>query len=439
MQRHAHRREEGIALLLVLIALVLVAALATEVSQTAATQGRIGRNTMNDFLLRSAIEGRANICRAALKYDATNGESIDTESDDWSWKNKDTLSSWGERASDASSSSQGPDSSAYANTNVQIVAWIEDERAKVNLLGLSRPRETADFKNTYELLIRVIDEFREPWSSLDQSEADASEMVDDLTDWLEEQSDDDENPMPSVLSGRGRLQSINDLLRVPGGKWKKALLFDVLDPDADPESGTDYSSEGGTDAEWSRANGIPGLANYLTVHAESQANAPLRININTCSKVVLRALFDARDADLADDIIENRREGAEDPGDSTAPADSAGGAAGGGGAGADDESGYFKNKGQLTRVDGMANALDEYPRLNFFADTRSDVFSIRIVATMVTGTTEGSFGDDPDQQTGPRDITASYQYREVVQRTDQGFVTLFVERRHDPIYQQNNQ
>ncbi len=423
MKRHAHHREEGIALLLVLISLVLVAALATEVSQTAATQSRIGRNTMNDFLLRSAIEGRANICRAALKFDATNGESLDTEADDWAWHAHENLSSWGERASDSGSRSPGENSTAFTNTDVQIVAWVEDERAKVNLLGLSRPPNTPDFDHTKELLIRVIDEFRESWSSLDLTEADASEMVQDLIDWLEDQSDDDDNPMPAVLSGRGRLQSVTDLLRVPGGKWTKLILLDARDPDTDPEDEDDYGSGDTEGEEWSRRNGVPGLWNYLTVHAESQANAPLRINVNTCSKIVLRALFDERDADLADDIIEHRREGADDENDSAAES----------GGNGEDETGYFRNKGLLSRVESMPEALDEYPRLNFFADTRSDVFSIRIVATMVTGSVDGEFDDD-DDESGPRDIVASYQYREVVQRTDQGFVTLFVERRHDPNY-----
>ena len=61
-------------------------------------------------------------------------------------------------------------------------------------------------------------------------------------------------------------------------------------------------------------NGIPGLVNFITVHAEPQANAPLRININTARVEVLRALFDVRDGDLAEAIVENRQEGAgEDP------------------------------------------------------------------------------------------------------------------------------
>ena len=71
MKPTLRRREQGIALLLVLIAVVLIAALATEVSQTAATQHRVGRNAMNELLLRTAVDGRVHILRAALTYDAT--------------------------------------------------------------------------------------------------------------------------------------------------------------------------------------------------------------------------------------------------------------------------------------------------------------------------------------------------------------------------------
>ncbi len=421
MKPSFRNRERGIALLLVLIAVVLIAALATEVSQTAATQHRMGRNTINDFLLRTAVEGRAHILRAALEFDATSGNAIDTEDEDWSWYNREALSAWGERAADAVTESGSEEAVSYRNTDVQILAWCEDERAKINLLGLSRPRDTPEFRHTRDALIRLIDDYREAFSSLDLTESDAQEMVENLTDWLEDISEDDENPMPPVASGRGRLQAIDDLLRVPGGKWTYAALYDVLDPDRDENEDTDYGE--GSDGDFERTNGIPGLFRYLTVNAEPTANAPLRININTAPKAVLRALFDVRDADLADRILENRREGAGDSDEdaSAAPAE-------------DEDSGFFRNKGQLTRVEGMADSLNAYPRLDFFADTRSDVFSIHVIATMVTGSV-GADADPADPESdGPRDIVASYQYREVVQRTDNGFVTLYVERRHDPVY-----
>jgi len=425
MKTHRPSRERGIALLLVLIAVVLIAALATEVSQTAATQARVGRNAMNDLLLRTAVEGRAQILRAALRYDLSRADGIDTESDDWSWYNRETLSSWGERAGDATTVDPGEGAVAYSNTEVELQAWCEDERSKVNLLGLSRPQDSPEFKMTRELLVRLIDEFRDD-TNLDVDEGEARDMVDDLVEWLADTSEEDENPMPPVASGRGRLQSVDDLLRVPGGRWTRAILYDVKDPDLDPDEVAEEPQPGG-DADFERPNGIPGLLRYLTVHAESAANPALRINVNTAPTPVMRALFDPADRDLADAIIEHRREGVGEEDDGASAS------AGSGDTG--DETGFFSSKGQLTRVDGMAENLDQYPRLDFFADTRSDVYSLRVVATLVTGSFDPGQTSDVDEENPdtPRDIMAAYEYREVVQRTDQGLITLLVERRDDPI------
>ncbi len=423
LRRHSTRGRRGVALLMTLIALVLLAALALEVAQTAVTQDRVGKNTMYDFLLKSTVDGRVHILRSALRFDQTSGENLDTEADDWAWHSHDTLSNWGERSTDPPSGEEG--TVTYRNTDVKLQAWCEDERSKLNLLGLSRPEDTPERRFTRETLIRLIDEFREDYGDLDLTDSDGREMVEELEEWLRDQSDSEENPMPDVPTGRGRLQSVDDLLRVPGGRWKRSVLYDVQDPDYDPEEGDDLQAEGG-DQEWSRQNGIPGLINYLTVHAESTQNAPLRININTVGKPLLRALFDSTDADLADDIIEHRREGADAEEDETSnPPDD------------ENATGFFANKGQLTRVEGMGESLDAYERLNFFADVVSSVFSIRVQASMVTGTVNslGELEEDEDSE-GPRDVLASYQYREVVQRTDNGFLTLFVERRHDPLVEE---
>ncbi len=424
MHTHSRRAERGVALLLVLIAIVLMAALATELTQTATTQGRLGRSAMNDFLLRTAAEGRMHILRASLRYDATNGDNVDTEDDDWAWSKHTDLSDWGERSATGVPEG-GEDSVAYSNTDVQLVAWCEDERSKLNLTGLSRPEDSPEYRNTRETLLRLIDEFRDGWSSLDLSESDAQEMVDDLTEWLRDQSEDDANPIPPVASGRGRLQSVDDLLRVPGGKWKREILYAVKDVDVDPDAESDDLPET-ADGEWRRPNGVPGLVEFLTVHLESGGTPALRINVNTAPKALLRALFDERDRELGDAIVDHRREGAGETDDTgSGTGDSSGDGA---------ETGYFKTKADLTKVEGMAESLDEYPRLNYFADTRSDVYSCYVIASMVTGTYDADPDADPDDEdAGPRDIEARLQRRDVVQRTEQGFITLYSEIRHDPV------
>ncbi len=419
--RAGRRDESGIALLLVLIALLLIAVLSLEVAQTSATQAKVGRNTMNEFLMRTAVDGRTHILRGALRYDRSRGAESDTEDEDWAWFNNETLSSWGVRSS-SFEKQEGEESITFENTEVPIVAYCVDERSKLNLMGLARPADTPERRFTRRTLVRLIDIYREEWSEVDLNESDGEEMVDELMDWLGEQAEEEENPTPDVPTGRGKLLSVDDLLRVPGGKWTQQVLYDVRDPNLDPDEEAEVSDEAGDDAQFTRPNGVPGLINYLSVHAEPGANPALRINVNTCSRVLLQALFDDANDDLAEAIVEHRREGAGSEDEDATP---------GAGGGSEDEVGFFTNKGQMTRVDGMAESLDVYPRLNFFADVSSNVFSLHVICKVVTGTIDPDGFEDEDE--GPRDLVASYQYREVVQRTEQGFVTLFTERRHDPI------
>ena len=254
--------------------------------------------------------------------------------------------SWGER--DPTYGGPETEAATYRNTDVTIVAWCEDERSKLNLLGLSRAAGTDDFKHTRETLIRLIDEYREDWSDLDLSESDAEEMVDDLIEFLSENGDDDEDPVPNVPTGRGKLQSLDDLLRVPGGKWTHEILYDVKDPDSEDEDGrrVEVDDGDGSDGNWQRSNGIAGLSRYLSVAAESKQNPPLQINYNTAPKVLLRALFADGEADFADEMIECRRVGAGDDEDENADA----------GAGSPEDGGWFTGRESLACVDGLPTA-----------------------------------------------------------------------------------
>jgi DNA uptake protein ComE-like DNA-binding protein len=260
-------------------------------------------------------------------------------------------------------------------------------------------------------------------------------MVEDLVKWLQAEADTDDNPMPAVKANRGRLQSVDDLLRVPGGHWTLERLYDVKDASIDEDAAASESrTSGGTgDATWERVNGIQGLSRYLTVFAEDTADPAMRVNVNTASLVVMKALFDANDEDLAETLLTHRREGAED--DTTtgaAPGTSTGGSSP---SAADPAKGFYKSKQDLTKVEGMDQDLAKYPRLNFFADVGSPVYSIRVVAKVVRKTDEDT-DTGTDEDGARREIDAIYDYREVVQRTAGGFLTLFTERRSDPIYDQ---
>jgi type II secretory pathway component PulK len=443
------RRARGIALLIVLVVLVLIATLATEIAITARTSHQLAENAMDDLLLRAAVDGRIEILKAALRYDGTNGSGYDGEADEWSWHKHEKLSGWGERGPSVYGSvSADEDNQAvqYKSTEIEITAWCEDERSKVNLRGLMKPEDSPVFQNTRDVLIRLIDLYREGHSSLDLSDADGKEMVDDLVKWLQAEADTDENPMPAVKPNRGRLQSVDDLLRVPGGRWTPERLFDVKDPElADEEDGSSSSSSSSSSSQtssststgdsadagsWERQNGVPGLFRYLTVFAEEVADPPMRINLNTAPLVVIKALLDSNDEDLAQKIVEYRRQGADDTSETGGTTSTTTGSG-------DNAQGFFKTKQDLTKVDGMDQDLAKFPRLNFFADVSSPVYSLRVIARAVGsgggssggGTSTTSTTDDENKQ---KDVQAVYDFRMVVQRTNAGFLTLYTERRNDP-------
>lgn len=417
-----------------MVVLILVATLATEIAITARTHFDLSSHSMNDFLLRSVVEGRTQILRKAVAYDLSLADNIDKEDDVWAWHDSRTLSSWGEASGTATTATASDEGTAqatvYRNRDVKILAWGEDERSKINLRGLLWEEDTPTFLHTREALVRLIDVYRAEWPELDLIDSDAREMVNDLVEWMNDKEDTDENPLAPVKARMGRVLALEDLLRVPGGRWRPELCFDVRIPKQTEEgdfsqglSGPAPESEDGTpesDASWERQNGVPGLFRYVTVWGEGTANTPPRINVNTAPRPVLAALFEPENEDHADAILSQRREGGT--GDSSGGSGSSGAAAAGS---------FFTQKADLTKVEGLGDDLGRYPRLDFFAETKSSVFSLRVIATMSSGRLEA---DEEDEDAQSRDIVASYQYREIVQRSTAGIVSLHAERRTDPLF-----
>ncbi len=457
MRRSLHRRsrdESGVALIVVLVVLVLIVALSTEVAFSSRTYLELSQRSMHQYLLDSAVAGRRQILRRALAYDQIaddDNNRVDTEDEAWSWHNTETLSGWGERSAYANSSDD--QEAGYTNLDVEIKAWCEDERSKLNLLGLSRaPGEKNDNSYTKEALIRLIDVYRDPWPDLDINESDATDMVDDLMEMLTSEADEDENPQSPAKPNRGRLQSVDDLLRVPGGKWTSEILYAVRDPElteeelagndvarrSDDDEDEEYDDETGLDPSFGRVNGVPGLIQYLSVAAPVGSNAAspetlplLKINLNTAPIPVLKALLDDADEELAAEMVAYRRQAVDT--DETATT-----------GGSEDEAGWFVNlPADLIKVDGFEDNAEEfanrYPRLAHFMARESDVFSLYVVATVVTGTSEGPDFDVEDEEGGGQsgEQLGFYQYREIVERTENGLRTLFVERRHDPVFDRN--
>lgn len=476
MVRRSFRRARGMALLIVLVVLVILATLATEIAITAKMHNTLSRHSMDDLLLRTAVDGRFEVLKAALCYDRQDGQSnITTEVDDWAWHNKEKLSGWGERGSSAfgqTTGDAGKGVAAYKNSDVQLTAWCEDERSKINLLGLTLKESDPVFKATRQALMRLIDVYREKWPDLDLSESEAKDMVDGLVSWLhKDDADTNDNPKPKSKQNRGRLESVDDLVRVvpedllsSGARWTAERVYDVKDPNAtDDEEAQTSSTDTATsttsgvdeDATWERQNGVPGLARYLTVHADladkNDTTAPaLQVNVNTAPAVVLKALLEQNDEDLADKIVEKRRSG----GDASASGSSSSSASSSTSTSTTDSTGqpdptasFFKDVSELSKVEGMEDFKTDaeskvegkrYWLLATLGGVKSNVFSLRVVAKVTHGASGG--GDDsadPTQTTARKEVDAVYDCRQVVQVIQpkmDGFRTLLTERRNDPLY-----
>lgn len=436
------------ALIIVLIVLVLVATLANELATSAMTSRRVASHSMHDFLLRTAVYGRRQILRSALVFDrledTRNSKIMDTEDEQWAWSKHDGLSEWtGESVEEAAEPGEG---NAHRNTESDLLAWCEDEQGKLNLrgLGIKRNEDDPNFKATQETLVRLIDLFREPWQDLDISDSDAREMVDNLLEFLWSEADDEENPEPPTAD-EWRLLTLDDLLRIPGGKWTSELLYDVRNPEQTEAelSGREYERderdedeesdlESGTDTQWFRPNGVPGLSRFLTVYTApgQTAGSTYTINVNTAPYALVKALFDEGDDHLAETVLEHRRQGAGASSDEEATEE-------------EQEQGYFEDAGSLSKVEGISEETwrEDHPRLAHFADVKSELFSIYVIATVVTyeGTSPEAEEEMDEEELDERNkqVLASYQYREVLHRNGEGKLKiLWVERRNDPIFQE---
>lgn len=469
--RRLRRRSprSGAALVLVLIVLLLLTVLALEIASTALTHSRLADHTMNELLLRNAVESRRQILRTALVYDATgtggqqgsgqqSSTDLDTEDDPWAYTHKDKLSRWSDTADLTDAPDEDSGASAYDAREIELECWVEDEHGKLNLLGLLEPESDPTHTFTRETLVRLIDIYREPYGSLDLTSSEAAEMVDQLVAWLDDKGDEEENPVPDPIEAR--LRSLEDLLRIPGGGWTADRLYDVADPDWDEETPEERRRrlrdrkeevEDEDDIDWTedanyfRQNGVPGLMRFLTVWRNREKPAGwFQININTAPKTLVAALMDNKFEEVADEIVTARRGAVgseeEGTGDTTNPES--------------EDTGFFKQRADIqSRIESINDLDADHPRLAHFVGqlfgTKSDLFSLHVIAKVVA--VEGEEGDEDEQGFG--DVVATYQYHEVVQRTTAAagennqaapgaagggptvvLTTLLIERRRDPYF-----
>ena len=406
--------ERGVALLIVLVVLFIVAVLMVDITLTATTARRSARNASDDFLMDAAIEGRFQVMAAQLRYDLAENK-FDGKDDRWA-REEFTAFRPEEKGAEEEGEEDGGARVLGDSEAVEVTARIEDEERKFNLNLLMHP-DAKQREGARERFAVLMDRYREE-TPLDLTRTKADELRDKVVEYLERAApgEGEKGKLPVAKAGPWRILTPDELRNVEGfedgghGITAAGILYDARDPKAVQEYMAD---EEGT-AEPPEV--YPGLLRYLTLWSGSawigQATPDtwLRININTAEKPVLETLFYRNPSDFlfAERIVEYRESQKEGSG----PAD-------GGTPEADDPlptHQYFEKVDDLKKVDGLDDAVLQRNGLGpGILSVVSETFSLDFLA---------------------RHDKATKQVRFVVRRHAQGFQTLLREVRADPRFEE---
>jgi type II secretory pathway component PulK len=425
--KRAHPRpasERGVALLIVLMVLFIVAVLMVDITLTANTARRSARNASSEFLMDAAIENRCQVVIAQLRYDMAENkfDSPDdrmfrAEFSEYKAPVKETTGK-DDDAVEAVKMVGDSDAVTVTHSNPDAPSPCEDEEAKFNLNLLMHP-DAKVREVQRERLAVLIDRFRED-TPLDISRTKADELRDRVVEYMERAApgEGEKGKFPVAKSGPWRLLTPDELRYVDGfedathGLGAEGILYDAREPKAAQEYEADPDHA-------KKPEVYKGLLRYVTLWSGSawvgQA-APeswLPININTASKPVLETLFYKSPGDFmfAQRIIDYRNSEKDDAATASK-----------GKSGTEDPlktHQYFEKVEDLKKVDGIDDAVIQRNGLTAAAVTvQSSTFSLDFLAKM---------------------DRAYKQVRYVVRRNNQGIQTLLREERADPRFDEDNE
>ncbi len=240
--------ERGAVLLLVLLLLLVLTTVIVHFMFTTRVNTRVADSHIALVKNRAAISGGVAKAMALLLRDQAeeDGEKSDSCHDVW--------------AAEA-------EKLDLDGTLVRII--IEDEQGKLNLNGLA---ESAPSKRLQLELGRLLED-------LGHSDADASDIMHSLADWLDEDSDGEfEENSPNA-----KLTDLSEIFRIP-------QLTDAVLYGHHPESPDDVEKERG------------GLLRYVTIWGTG------RVNLNTATAEVIAALSEEMDLDIARGVVQFRKD-----------------------------------------------------------------------------------------------------------------------------------
>ena len=401
--------ERGVALLIVLVVLFIVAVLMVDITLTATTARRSARNASTEFLMDAAIEARFQVLVAQLQYDQAENK-FDSPDDRWG---REEFADYKAPEKDPADSEQeqGPVRVVGDTEEVSVTSRCEDEARKLNLNLLMHP-DAKVREAQRERFAVLLDRFREE-TPLDLSRTKADELRDKVVEYLERAApgEGEKGKFPVAKSGPWRILTPDELRNVEGfedrdhGLTAEGLLYDARDP----KSALEYEAD---PDNAKKPEVCKGLLHYVTLWSGSawigQA-APdtwLPINVNTAEKPVLETLFYKNPADFmfAQRIIDYRDAAKE--GETATAGDKP----------AADEPlpthQYFEKVDDLKKVDGLDDGVLQRNGLTAGTLTvQSDTFSLDFLA---------------------KKGTIAKQVRYVVRRNNQGIQTLLREERADP-------
>ncbi|MFM8980872.1 MAG: hypothetical protein ACKOSS_10500 [Planctomycetia bacterium] len=330
MAAAARRRdgERGIALLIVLLLVLIIAPFAEHYARQVGLEARTARNVVDQLAIENAIDGQFELVLARLEQDATEDEVdslYDTMFDE-------SIQERQER-----------------DTEVSLSTRVFDESGKFNVLNLVRAPAGERREAMRERLVRLLVLARQD-SKEAIDETLARELVDDAIGFLSGKKARGQIPKPSTPDSRGFL--LLEDLAFANPKWGP-LLSDQRDAD----------------------DVAPGLARYLTVYG------PGKVNLNTADLVVLRAFFPS-DETIAERIVERREGEEEDDGKDGASKDT-GKDAGKDTSGEQAKQGNpFTDVNQVNQVEGVTPLLLQKDKVDLSGDfdVKSAFWSMRIMA-----------------------------------------------------------
>lgn len=401
--------ERGVALLIVLVVLFIVAVLMVDITLTATTARRSARNASTEFLMDAAIDGRFQVMVAQLQYDMAENK---TDSPDDRWGREEYANYEApESDPDEEEEEEGDGVRVVGDSDeISVTSRCEDEGRKFNLYLLMHPDQKTRQEQRERFTV-LLDRFREE-TPLDISRTKAEELMEKVVAYLEraEPGEGETGKFPVAKAAAWRILTPDELRYVEGfedrehGLGAEGLLYDARDP----KSALEYEA----DPEGAKKPEVcKGLLAYVTLWSgtawtgQAAPETWIPININTAEKPVLETLFWKNPSDFvfADRIIEYRQADKE----GTTPSDEA--------PEADEPLAshqYFEKLEDLKKVEGLDDAVIARNGLTAAVITVScDTFSLDFLAK--------------------KDRSAK-QVRYVVRRNNQGYQTLLREERADP-------